>query len=429
MDVNLNYANYDIQIEAIPDYTVPNNLSVNITTLPVYTGASIVNLTQVKSIYNENLTPLNSLILTQISEMDYHVFSNSLVLIELTVIQNEVKLYKNIYKILEVNELPLTPGGFGDKEIQILMESVFVFNLKNDNTFYKLNKEGSNPLYNKDIFNSILENIQKNYGSSISSNVDLSGYCKSIFTNYYFNSSIKNIDQIKTLLTKNRVSLHPIIFGIDEGFTSMSAGKNHPNVPAGTSSEISLINLNEIDSVHFPNPQASEFLTKSGFNVSSPIFVENLFSQEYVKNMFHSIYRYTNTSTNKTFDLEPIKNSSIRYESNGTSLPVINYINDNLGNIFEDSGNLIMNDVKAFRENLYKFVLKEPKIYKVQYFKAPYDVFKLGRKSGIKLPGVNISVAADLQFSFQPDEEIKPGDTSNKSNHVCSGVVYYLNWQ
>jgi hypothetical protein len=237
-----------------------------------------------------------------------------------------------------------------------------------------------------------------------------------------------NLDNYFELVHINKVSLDPILFGLDEVFSSVSDGTNTASVTTGTISELILIDLLNTDDINYVNNYVSNFLKETSYGISNAIFVEPYFSLKFIKENIQSIYRYKNLFTNDISELPPLINTGLIMDKSDT-LPTISYGVDDVTSYYEDEGNLAINDVQAIRENILKFLRLNPRIYKINLTEAPVDIFKLGRKISIgSLQGNVVTVAAEINFDYKADKALEPGTVQTTYNHVCSGTVFVLNW-
>jgi len=426
---SINYSNYSLNIEIKPDSTLPTVNKVNLTNCSIFSGARIQSFRVAKNCYDTNFIPINRLILTDINEQEFFNLSNMLVLLEITLVINGKSIYKNIYKITKAEEISaVSQTGTGDNAMVLLLDSYLTSGLKNDNNFYSISKLNKPNFYNMDIFHSMNELAIKKYGNSLGISNSISNKSISTFNNYIFNPNTSNLDNYFELVYVNKVSLDPIIFGFDEFFSSVSDTVNTPSVTTGTITELILADLLDIDDISYVNNYVSNFLKDTSYKISNAQFIEPYYSVKFIKDKLQSVYRYKNLFTNNVDELPPLINTGLILDKSD-ALPSVSYATSPISNYYEDEGNLSINDVQAIRENILKFLKLNPKIYRIYIDKAPVDIFKLGRKINIgNLQGNSITVAAEIEFNYEPDIALEPGEVQNTSNHVCSGSVYVLNW-
>jgi hypothetical protein len=428
----INYYNYDLQCSLKWDFTLPEETLVSFEKCLDFEKNRILAFSIVKNIYSDNNIPMSSITLDSLNDQEFFVITNKLAILEVTVSINSTKIYKNIYKIQEVYELENSTSkyNYSSKKVQIILQNQFVWDIIQDNNFYKLNRINTSSFTNYDLLLDSFSFIGDTYGSSIIGNLNISDRSLSSFNDYYFNIHETNFEQLDKLVHDNRVSNDITLFGIDECFSAMTSKGVQPSGPVGTSSEIIIFDIASSNSLRFIDSGVTEFIKTYNYEMGNTTFVENFFSNEFIKNFIQCKFRYKNSFTNEIFDLPALKTTNLLFEKDGNSLPIETYVSSGPDSIFESSGNLTLQDIQAYRENILKFLEKQPKIYTIPFSKAPLDVFKLGRKINFgNLPGHTISVAAEINFVYSTDIERVPGEVRDGSVHTCTGNLFVLNWQ
>jgi len=428
--VSEQYYSYDVIVKTVLDLSLPAEVSTDLKDGNLFIGSQVKMFKQTKNIIKSGI-PLAQLILIGLSDKDFNDIKSGMLLLEITITQNNIDIYKNVYKIKKIEELSESGKiNANTRSVDIVMESILISFLKNDNTFYTINKINETLFTNFEMYLECQKTIQENYGSSTSFSTNVENICLTKNSVYYFTIEKSNIENLKYLVFENKVSTSPVLFGIDEGFNASRIKTlfGIKGISIGNSSEVLLIDLLNTDSLSHLSGDLVNFINNEGYARTSTTFEFNFYEQSFLRNFFTSILRYTNNISNEVFELPPLKKRDMKLLKNTISLPELVYDDGNNDNIYPMSGNLEMEDVKAMRENILKFSAKKPKIYSVIFYKAPYDVFKLGVKNKFNMTGTSINVAADITFEFREKSSNKLGETYDKENHWCSGKLYILNY-
>jgi len=431
MSKSINFSRYEISATLKIDQTLPTKTFANLDDCNVFERNRITAFEISKNIYDFNCIPIYSLILDSLNSKEYLVITKNLVLVEIVISLEKTPIYKNIYKIIDSHELANTTTKFNitSNKLQLILKSNFTYNLLHDNTFYNLNKFRDDNITNYNIFMESIDYLIENHGNSINGNISISNSTISSFNNYYFDPKFSNFNQLAKLINQNRISSYSTLFGVDEVFASLTENGKDPSVAYGTSSEIITIDLKDEHSFQYVDSSVINFIEKTSYGMGRVQFVESYFSNAFLKKMTQTKIRYKNTVDNQIFDLKALKKNILKLDKTGQTLPIEVFTGDGPDNIYEMEGNLVLNDIQAYRENIVDFASKQPKILKIYFSKATVDIFKLGKKINIGgMEGNSITVAADIAFNFTADNNPIVGKPVDESNHACSGTLYVLNW-
>lgn len=428
---NIDYSNYEISAILKLDQTLPTEVDISLNNCSKFELNRILSFRTVKNIYDYNCVPLSSIVLDSLTMEEYHVINKCLVLVEIIITFNGNDIYKNIYKIITATELKNDTSKIkaSSKKMELVLKSNFVYNFLQDNTFHNLNKVNIPSFNNLKVFEDTISYIKSSYGNSISGNVTILDNSLSTFNNYFFNVEMTNFNQLYKLIHVNRVSNSPTLFGIDECFTALPENGKLASVANGTSSEIIAHDLSNPHSFAYMDSKILQFIQKMSFQMSNTIFVEPYYSNAYLKNMLQSQINYKNTVDNKIDKLKVLEKTFLKLTKDGEILPTVEYTETGYANIHEMEGNLSINDVAAYRDNILKFIKTKPKIMKISFGKATLDLFKLGVKTDIGgLDGMSVTVASEIYFNFTNNPNPQPGYNKEEHCHQCSGNLYLLNW-
>lgn len=429
--ISIDYANYEISAILKLDQTLPSGIDISLDNCSEFKLNRILSFQTVKNIYDYNCVPLSSIVLDSLTMEEYHVVNKSLVLVEITISFKGNAIYKNIYKIITATELENNTSKINItfKKMELILKSNFVYNFLQDNTFHNLNKVNLPAFNNLKVFEDTISYIKSSYGNSISGNTTISDYSLSVFNNYFFNIELTNFRQMIKLIHINRISNSPTLFGIDECFVALPENGKPASVANGTSSEIITHDLSQHHSFGHMDAKIIKVIRNMPFEMSNAIFVEPYFSNNYLKNILQSQINYKNTVDNKINKLKVLEKTFLKLTNDGKILPIMEYTNSGYANIYEAKGNLSINDVAAYRDNILKFTKAKPKIMKISFSKAPLDIFKLGKKTNLGgLSGVSVTVAAEIHFDFVATPNPQSGYVKEEHCHQCSGNLYLLNW-
>jgi hypothetical protein len=429
---SINYSNYSITATLIPDLTVPTVETVDLKNCKTFDKDRLLGFNIVKNIFDTNCVPLYELILFSPNEDELHYLSNILVMLEISITINNTEVYKNTYKIKSSSEsrTELKPkNNINFKKIHLVLESYFIHNLINSNTFYNLSSAGEY-VTNISIYNKLTDFLVKHYGTSLEilTNISKLSRTSNNFFDFSYNAESTDLDNLVNYIHNDRISTYPILFGVDEVFHSISSGDNISVTP-GTITELITLDLYDSDSIHFVSDSVVSFLNSTSYSMSSAKFIEPYFSSIFIKNTLCDKFEYEDTASGNVFVLEPITNTSIKMDKINNNLPSNMYLHNELIPKKTFRGNLNRIEVNAWRQNCYDFFKKSPKIYRVDFTKATLDLFKLGRKTNLgNLEGVSIIVAAEINITYGSNPNIRAGELIDSYNHICSGSVYLLNW-
>jgi len=423
---NINYSNYSITIEIKKDLTIPNN-QLSLENCTKLYGSRILKFGTVKNCYDLNCVPLNELILTDLNESEFFAIMSGLILLEINIYLNGTKVYKNIYKpksIKELNENSKT--NFSIRSVQIILESMFIFNISTDINLDNISLINYPNFKNLDNYINAINYFKKIYGDGITSYTNINNSSKTILNSYYFSLNFSNLEHLILLIYRNRISVSPTIFGIDESYPVDNGTLKTDGV-----AEIITLDLEDTDGIKFLDSKVIEFLKTDSYSMSNAQFIHNYYSYSYIKNYILSTLRYKNTRSNEVYELPPLLNTKIEnYIVGGEELNNEMYSINDEPSYFEIEGNLSKLDVIEYRNNILKFYNRNPKIYKIDFSKAPLELFKLGRKTDLgRLNGNSIIIAAEVNFNFSNDIDNAPGKIIDDANHLCSGSLFLLNWK
>lgn len=430
----IDFSKYDIIATLKINQTLPDQILENLENCSPFKGERIKKFSTVKNIIDSNNIPLSYIILDGITYDEYYAINGGTVLIDIVISFQGNPVYKNIYNIIKFETMENNTSktaAYGYTKLQVLIQSVYVFNLLHEKTFYTLTKTNVSNFFNLDTYNECISNLSQRFGSAIGANTNVTGNSISSFSEYYFDPNITDFSSLEKLVFIDRTSIYPVLFGIDEIFTSITAVNGGTlDVPRGLVTEIFLSDLKNLDQFQFVGGTVSKFLKDSSYGLSSPILVKPFFTNDFIKRFLQSKILYKNTVDNSIIELPSLKNITFKLEKTLDGNPVDYYALGSNTSTELIEGNLNVEDFQAYRENILKFLEKRPVIYKCYIQDGILDLFKLGRKIDfLNLKGNTITVGANIVFDFISDMNPQPGQVIDKSNHKCSGELYVLNYQ